>query len=127
MTLYHFTSRYHWKVIERAAVILPGDSNLSPVDPTVGPAVVWLTDTPTTDLGHGLGGSAVDKTEVRIEVDVPAIRWLDWSPAASMDQRWRDIIIKTGGGMDAAEHWWVWPAPIRASRWVDVVLREGVR
>lgn len=120
MSLYHFTSGAHWIHIAGDGVLHPSESNIDPATPHAGPPVVWLTDTPTADLGHGLDGSDVDKTSVRIEVDVPAIRWVDWEWTARMPNWWRDVMVRAGGGTEAAAHWWVWPARIPRSRWVDV-------
>lgn len=119
MTFYHYTSLHHLPKIQADGVITTTESNFSLYTAHAGPAVVWLTDLP--DLGetsHGLEGSFYDKKQVRIEVRVPAIRWLDWEPALTgMDKQSRAILIDTGGGMTAAGHWYIWPAPIRANRW----------
>lgn len=122
MTLYHFTSLYHLPKIKADGVIRPTESNFSRHTPNAGPQVVWLTDLPDMgDVSHGLEGSLYDKKQVRIEVRVPAIRWLDWPPALSqMRPDVRDSLIHNGGGMEAAEHWYVLPGRIPASRWVDI-------
>lgn len=125
MSLYHFTSATHWPHIDAAGFLHPSESNISPTQLHAGPDVVWLTDTPTADLGHGLAGSAVDKTEVRIEVDIPAIKWLDWEWTARMPEWWRETMIKTGGGIEAAEHWLVWPGRIQRYCWLSVELPKG--
>lgn len=124
---YHFTSRLHMVHIQAAGLIRTTESNVGSPDPRhtphgqhVGPDVVWLLDTPEAAFDHGLRGSAVDKTAVYVAVDVPAIRWLDWGPAAAMDPRWRRTLIERGGGPTAAERWFVWPASIPRVRWVNV-------
>lgn len=122
MTFYHYTSLFRLPQIREAGVILTTESNVSNRVPNAGPPVVWLTDLP--DLGettHGLEGSLYDKKQVRIEVRVPAIRWLDWAPALNRKgDNNRERLIITGGGMEAAEHWYVWPSPIRAVRWGEI-------
>lgn len=126
MGLYHFTSREHLPAILNSGLVLPSESNIHPSIERAGPDVVWLTDTESSGLGHGLAGSATLKGAVRIEVDVPAIRWLEWEWTAHMAGWWREAIVRAGGGDEAAAHWYVWPAPIRRSRWlaVDVVSVE---
>lgn len=122
MILYHFTSLYHLPKIEADGVIRPTESNFSRTTPNAGPPVVWLTDLPDMgDVSHGLEGSLYDKKQVRIAVNVPAIRWLDWPPALSkMPGDVRDSLIHWGGGMEAAVHWFVLPGRIPASRWGDI-------
>jgi hypothetical protein len=143
MTYYHLTSERHLKGIERDGVIRPSESNVGspvpawqPYGTHVGPDVVWLLNTPVLEFNHGLTTaagsdlvSAFDKTAVAIEVNVPAMRWLDWAYSSQMHPAWRKAFIQAGGGDEAATHWYVWPRTIRRSRWVSMVIRgnnEGV-
>jgi hypothetical protein len=128
MRLYHFTSRFHLDSILRDGVITTTESNvgspipfLRPYGTHVGPDVVWLLDLPDAGHTHGLGH---EKTEVRIAVEVPAIRWLDWPHTAQMNPKWFARLVKTGGGIEAAAHWYVFPAPIRASSWEAIHVKE---
>jgi hypothetical protein len=142
MTFFHFTHPGHLGSIVEAGRLLPSESNVGAPYPVtdgpqgshVGPDVVWLLDSPEIaaqsptgdDLTHGL---YPDKRRIRFEVDVRAIRWLDWTHAAVMSPDWRRIMIDAAGGMEFAEHWYVFPAAIRRSRWLgihDVVLDEPV-
>lgn len=124
MILYHFTSTLHWPRIEAAGFIKTTESNLHPVQQHYGPDVAWFLDTPDLDYDHGLiAFSPVDKTAVRITVDVPdkwVRSWLDWADAQGIDPDWRSIMIETGGGIDAARHWMVTFRPIRSDRWTHV-------
>lgn len=141
VTFYHFTSRQHLESIERDGVIRPSENNVGSPLPTwhpfgthVGPDVVWLLDTPVAEFNHGLSPwpgsdlvSMFDKTAATIEVDVPAIRWADWSYTNQMHPEWRRAFVQAGGGEEAAAHWYVWPRPIRRSRWVMISRKEEER
>lgn len=133
MTLYHFTSEVALLGIEAHGLILPTESNVGSTSPSmppegegVGPDVVWLLDSPerpsnhSNRVNHGLFGTVVDKTAVRIEVDVPAIRWRDWAPAQQMHPTWRELLVKASGGVEASDHWYVFPSAIPRSRWVSI-------
>lgn len=126
MTFYHYTSKSRLERILEQGVLLPSESNVGAPwqGEHVGPDVVWLLDTPTLTFDHGLLADKTSKNEAIIAVDVPAIRWLDWSYTASMDPEWFEVFVEAGGGPVAAEHWYVFPAPIRKKRWVGV-LSDG--
>lgn len=136
MTFFHYTSREHFDVIVHAGVIFPTESNVGGVLPweppygeRVGPDVVWLLDSSDPfAFNHGLAPdrfNGLNKRAIRIEVDVPAIRWLDWEPAQQMHPSWRQTLVDIAGGEEAAEHWYVWPAAIRRSRWVACASTLG--
>lgn len=136
---YHHTSPAHLSSILADKVIRPTESNVgsplschTPHGPNFGPDVVWLLDTPDLDFPHGLTIPQLDitqpfmfdKRKAWIQVEVPAIRWLDWAPAQRMDREWRTILVDGGGGPEAAEHWWLWPNPIYSSRFREHKVRE---
>lgn len=123
---HHFTSTSHLRAILTDRALLPSESNIgSPREGAhVGPDVVWLLDEATPTHGHGLEHSTLDKTGVRFSVEVPAIRWTDWQWASRMDPRWKESILATGGGTEAAGHWYVWPAVIPSRLWSEVALRQ---
>lgn len=131
---YHFTSAYHLESITASGVIIPSESNIGspdrtmpPYGPHLGPDVVWLLDTPDPyAFDHGLTGSLYDKRMIRIGVRVPAIKWTEWAPAERMSPEWRSLLIKAGGGPDAADHWYIWPSPIRRGRWTDIESRTEI-
>lgn len=128
MILYHFTSTVHWPVIDHYGFLKTVESNVGSVSPDEfpygahkGPDVVWLLDTPEVGHDHGLGTSAVDKTEVRITADVLGIRWQDWTFTRAMHPNWRHKFVEIAGGEEAAKHWYIVPAPVYRRRWVEVM------
>lgn len=123
-TFYHYTSKYHLDSIISDGAIYPTESNISHTKPHAGPDVVWLLDIADPSGDHGLYSelSLYDKREVCIEVAVPAIRWLNWQPALSMSQWWRDGLIEAGGGPESASHWYVWPASIGKRHWRSITV-----
>lgn len=133
MTYYHFTSEVALLGIEAQGMIFPTESNVGstsasmpPAGESLAPDVVWLLDSGdrpsnnSNQVNHGLFGTVVDKTAVRIEVDVPAIRWKDWAPAQQMHPTWRELLVKASGGVEASDHWYVFPAAIPRNRWVAI-------
>lgn len=129
MTYFHFTHMHHLSRIFHSRMLRTTESNVGapyavpdgPYGNHVGPAVVWLLDEDSiTSADERMHGLYPDKRAVRFEVDVPAVRWLDWAPAKEMSREWREHFLNTAGGLEAAEHWFVFPAPIRVRRWVSV-------
>ena len=123
MRLWHFTSTLHLPMILRDGHLRTTESNLSPVKPHVGLPVVWFMDTPELTHDHGLGGSAVDKTAVRVEVDVrPAwvSEWLPWAEAQGINRWWLDALLSAAGGREAAERWHVTFRRIPRHMWVKI-------
>jgi hypothetical protein len=136
--LYHYTTALQWAEIERAGIIDTVESNVSLRVPNAGPNVVWLLDVPdawSRQVGWLSGGqiatrhSVSDGLEpvVRIQVDVPAVRWVDWDWTKRMSRRWRDAFIDARGGVRAATRWYVHPALIRHVSWLSVIVDERAR
>jgi hypothetical protein len=121
MTFFHFTHAVHLPTILETGYLKTTESNVSFSVDNAGPQVVWLLDQAepewSEDMAHGLYPA---KRQIRFEVDVPAIKWTNWVPAAQMSRIDRAVLIKGGGGIEAAEHWYVFPARIFARRWVSV-------
>lgn len=118
MTFRHWTAAVRVPEIVEGGIIWPTDSMLHPVH-HVPPSVVWLLPS-GTDPGAGHDNGLYDaKRTGWIDVNVPAIRWLDWSPTLRMNPAWKAAMIEAGGGIECAAHWYVWPAAIRAPRFVD--------
>lgn len=129
MILYHFTSPLHLPVIQDTGYIDTTESNLHPTIERYGPDCAWFLDQP--ELGsadHGLTASSLsswlDKTKVRITVDVPdtwAVYWLGWAEAQGISQHWLKALLGgTTGGREAAERWVVTFRTVPRSRWVAV-------
>ena len=124
MSYWHFTSLMHAEDILQQGVILPTESNVSFTDDHHGPDVVWLLDTPTVQFSHGL---TEHKTAARFEVEVPAIKWTEWEWTSRMEDWVRRALVKSGGGEEAADHWFIWPAGIHRRNWLsaDAVTQAG--
>ena len=123
MKLWHYTSKTHLPWIEESGFLKTTESNLHSEIENYGPQVVWLLDTPDLEGSHGLYGGPVDKTAVRIEVDVPdhwTRYWLEWSKGQGISQYWQDIMVAAGGGQECAAHWVVTFRTIKKDRWVDI-------
>lgn len=121
MSFYHFTTVHHLPSITTNGYLKPTESNVSYRTEHAGPDVVWLLDTPnpgsTDDLVHGL---PLIKRQVRIEVNVPAIRWLDWEYTAEMEEIWFAAMTQVGG----CESWYLYPGPIARENWFNIAIRE---
>jgi len=126
--LYHFTSTMHLPLIERAGFIRTTESNLSFLRGHAGPDVVWLMDSDSADgATHGLDGSVVDKKAVRITVRVQAERWTEWvKRQPGYDPLTAASLVRTGGGTEAASHWWVTEQPIPREQWLRVEVKSDV-
>ncbi len=125
MILYHFTSTVHLPLINAAGALTTTESNLSPTREHAGPDVVWLTSDPEPDAeGHALAGSCVDKTAVRITVDVPDAEvwgWLPWSRGHRIPKKWARHLER--GRRPAT--WYVMERPIPRAEWVAVDVQAA--
>lgn len=108
--LFHFTSDWHilsirtFGLVPRApALFLHGDG------------CTYFTTHERPDAGHGLNDF---KTEWRLEVDtdrLPGVRvvhWLTYAREQGLDEAIIDAAVRTGGGPEAAESWWIALDPI---------------
>jgi hypothetical protein len=119
MRLYHYTSSAHLRGIDRYGLTV-GDV---PIDlaRNTGRVGVWLTskDDPT---GHGLGGSAVNKSEVRLTVDIPNEKplwlWDEWS-ASEVPPHTRSILEQADGA--SARFWYIYFGWIKREALVEAV------
>ncbi len=125
MKLYHFTARHHLPAIRAAGVLKVTESNMSKRREHAGPDVVWLTSNPEPAAHTWKVGSIVDKTEVRITVEVPkraAHRWREWARRRGIDREWMRVLASVGG----SGSWYVVERPIPEAEWVAVeVLAES--
>lgn len=117
--LYHFTSAEHLQEILQSGYLKTVESNVSLKKEHSGPDVVWLTTSPSADAGHGLQGSAHDKTRIRFTVDVDkrnVHKWREWAKARGSSQETMAILARSGGSAS----WRVVAAPIPVGNWVEV-------
>lgn len=82
MILYHYTSARHLRAIARHGLTV-GDVPTD-IRRGRGRVGVWFTSAATAG-GHGLEGSAVNKKQYRLAVEIPddsplLVRWSDWAP-----------------------------------------------
>ncbi|MBY2908576.1 hypothetical protein [Rhizobium leguminosarum] len=105
MELYHFTSSAHLRGIHKFGLTV-GDV-VTDIERLDGRIAVWLTSSPSAE-GHGLGGSAVDKSEFRLTVKVPEderlVRWFDWAPGNATELTRRHLVAAGG---HSSETWYL--------------------
>jgi hypothetical protein len=137
--LYHFTAPVHLPEILRTRVLRVTESNGALREPHAKPDVVWLLDEPdAAGASHGLvhpdpeiaAEPMFDKRRVRFTVEVPDYRverWVVWAARHGVDALTQAIIVETGGGIEAAKHWWVSERPIPSKWWTGVAIdgQEG--
>lgn len=81
MILYHYTSARHLRGIAKYGLTV-GDVPTD-IRRNRGRVGIWLTSAETAG-GNGLEGSAVDKTQYRLAVELPdgsphLVRWIEWA------------------------------------------------
>ena len=126
--LFHYTHPLHLSsiVVERA--LWTTESNIRLDVEHFGPDVVWALDTDWmpegAELPHGL---LADKMLARVVFQTPkrAVRWLDWEWTQKMPDWWREALLGSAGGEEAAEHWWVIDHPVLARHWAAVEYRDA--
>lgn len=125
MKLHHFTSAMHFRLIRAAGSIHTTESNLNMLGE--GPRVVWLSDSDNRELQGGWSsGSVLDKTDMRISVEVPdneAHPWKEWARARNIEWWWEEALIRAGGGEDAAKTWYVIERDIPRAEWRAITMR----
>lgn len=124
MRLYHYTSLMHWRSIKRDGYIDVTESNVDILRDHAGPDVVWLTNE-SYDSTPPMLASIVDKTAVRILVEVPddeVHRADTWMLEHGADPEWIAILERAGGS--SATTWYVVERPIHHDEWYDVEFKE---
>lgn len=101
--LYHYTCKEHLPKILESGYLKKTSSNLKPpkqdfleeLSAVNYKPVVWLTDSDLTD-GHGLEGSAYDKTAIKITViKKPHMKyWRVWSKQNRMNKEWAKVFTE---------------------------------
>lgn len=101
--LYHYTSMVHLPRILQAGFLKLTESNLR-LDRVGYKPVVWLTEDSNV-VGHGLEGSSVDKTEVKITVEHKKSYdyWKAWSRKNKIPKQWAAALERK----QKPETWWV--------------------
>ena len=125
MLLYHYTTSFHMHSIEAEGVLRLTDAVLQPTASKGPDQVVWLSDDPTWRQGWQQG-SAFDKSEVRIVVDVPdAKKWRKWARDHGSPRWWMQVLERVGGGHKPGLHWFVVERPIPRAEWVRIEYRKA--
>lgn len=117
--LYHFTALAHLAKIRADGRLTVTESNVSKRREHAGPDVVWLTSNPEPSAHKWGAGSSVDKTEVRITVDLPkreVHRWHEWARRWAIEPKMMRALTATGG----SGSWRVIERPIPDCEWVAV-------
>ena len=124
MKLFHFTSERHLYGISRHGLTV-GDVPTD-IHSNKGRCGVWLTSD-SDPKGHGLEGSAADKGQFRLTVNVPEnaalIRWIDWAPKNVTPTTIR-VLHATARGF---ETWYVYFGVIDLSAIVECFDLRGER
>ena len=107
MQFFHFTSGAHLRGIARHGLTV-GDVPTD-LDRNRGVCAVWLTTREGAD-GHGLAGSAVNKAQYRLTVEVsesdPRLaKWLEWAPSKVTDKTQKRLASADG---ERFESWWIY-------------------
>lgn len=127
MRLWHFTSTTHLPWIIESGYIKTCDSVFDMESADAAPMCAWFLDRP--DMGgypHGITYASVDKTAVRIEVEVPdklVVKWTDWAIAGGIDPMWFHTMVESGGGREAADQWRVVFRSVKRDQWVKIETR----
>ncbi|WP_427129319.1 hypothetical protein [Pseudarthrobacter sp. S9] len=119
MILYHFTSTTHLPRILESGYLKTVESNVSLKREHAGPDVVWLTTKTSADGGHGLQGSAVDKTAIRFTVDLDkraVHKWKEWAKRQGSNEQVMDTLSRAGGSAS----WRLTTSQVPLEQWVEV-------
>lgn len=141
MRLYHYTSHHHLNLILATGLLKTCESNIGAPqgrDPVVerrwregphgehfGPDVVWLTLAayPHPPMALGLDNSAVDKTEVRVTVEVDdALEYLPWVKREGINRSWLHALTKR---RDPGS-WFVVLREVPWTEWTEVIFGDDI-
>ena len=119
MRLYHFTSLFHLDVVQEHG-LSRGDV---PVSPFEGMNAVWLTTNPSKSSQNWKEGSAVDKTKVRITVEIqdsdPNLhKWSEFAKQEQVPDWWYKALHETGG--KGSDEWYIYEGVIPSSSFVSI-------
>lgn len=118
LILYHFTSAAHLRGIHQYGLTV-GDV-VTDIADFKGKVGVWLTTSPTPE-GQGLGGTIVDKSEIRLTVDAPENnllqRWNNWA-RENLSQETR--VALDAGDIERTDYFFVYFGWLPTDRILDV-------
>ena len=122
MKLYHFTSLFHLPQIMEDGYLKVTESNASFSRTHAAPDVVWLTANPSPSKETSLLGSCVDKMQVRIEVEVDAVRYRRWAQNQNVAPEVVRRLNRTGGGQ--ASNWFVTEQEVQFESWNRIEIYD---
>jgi hypothetical protein len=119
MKLYHFTARAYLSSIQESGIVR-GDV---PTSPNTGINAPWFTTDPSWKDQGWKAGSAHDKGEVRLTVEVPdhdpsLHHWPQYAKELGVEQWWYDALNKAAG--NNAEHWYIYKGEVPVEWITDI-------
>lgn len=141
MKLYHYTAIYHLQQILKDRLIKTTASNLlEPVNLRIEnhnmvsdtdhyKPVVWFSSELDFDsaIKNGLDGSALDKTEVAIEIDTSGpqlfFKWDEWAQQNGIKEAWFERLKRTGPNWRT---WYVSENPVRITSTTRIIPRPDM-
>ncbi len=123
-TLYHYTSQLHLPMILEGG-IARGDVSLTP---ETGYNAPWLTDDEDFHK-QGWAHGGVDKTKVRLSVDIPATSsllhwWPEMAKAEGVPDFWYRTLDRVGSG--GSNHWYVFKGHIPKTWISGITMRQDI-
>ena len=122
MNLYHYTSIYHLLGLLESNQIKTTESNASFRIEHLAADVVWLTSNASPSFEASLLGSFVDKKQVRITVDVPAVPYMEWAKENNVSREVIRQLDQFGGKQK--KNWHVIERPIPSLEWKQIDLYD---
>lgn len=124
MKLYHYTSNFHIEAIMQNG-LSRGDVPITPTG--LGENAVWFSTSPEPTEQGWVEGSIVDKTQIRITVNIPLShpnlkKWTKYA-AKRLDPEWRSVLNHYGGGTE--KQWYIYFGVVPPAQFVSIDYRTA--